>query len=238
MALAQTCADLIKEEVDIVEELPLLYITNIMTEFWEKNFIEKQEMWGFEPSHSALLAKDFFIQKAVKNVLVPGIGYGRNAQVFIENGMTVTGIEISETAIEMARKHYGTDMKIYHGSVLDMPFDTKEYDGIFCYALIHLLSSKEREKLIRDCYHQLSDNGYMVFTAISKAASTYGKGKLISEDCYEVHPGVNIYFYDKETIRTDFAKAGLFEVTKINENQAFFLIKCRKVKSKSMFGQA
>ena len=79
-------------------------------EFWEKNFIEKQEMWGFEPSRSAVLAKDFFLQKAVKTVLIPGIGYGRNAQIFRENGMEVTGIEISKTAIEMAGKHYDPAM--------------------------------------------------------------------------------------------------------------------------------
>ena len=31
-----------------------------MTEFWEKNFIEKQTMWGFAPSESAIIAKDIF----------------------------------------------------------------------------------------------------------------------------------------------------------------------------------
>lgn len=50
--------------------------------FWESAFIEKQEMWGFEPSKSAVLTKDFFVQKSVKNILIPGIGYGRNAQIF------------------------------------------------------------------------------------------------------------------------------------------------------------
>src|SRR5882757_4331828 len=121
-------------------------------EFWEKSFIEKQEMWGFEPSKSAVLTKDFFLQKSVKTILIPGIGYGRNAQIFRDNGIAVTGIEISKTAIEMARTHYGSAMAIYHGSVTDMPFDKCEYDGIFCYALIHLLDTDEREKLIRDCY--------------------------------------------------------------------------------------
>lgn len=200
-----------------------------MTEFWEKNFIEKQEMWGLKPSHSALLAKDLFIENGVKNVLVPGIGYGRNAQVFIENGMTVTGIEISETAIEMAKKHYENDMTIHHGSVTDMPFDNNLYDGIFCYALIHLLDKKERRKLIKDCYNKLSDNGYMVFTAISKKALSYGKGKFISNNRYEIHEGAKIYFYDVESINVEFSQAGLFEVMEINENQSFFLIKCRKV---------
>ncbi|MDJ1482278.1 class I SAM-dependent methyltransferase [Cytophagaceae bacterium YF14B1] len=197
-------------------------------EFWEKNFIEKKEMWGFEPSQSALVTKDFFVEKSVKNILIPGIGYGRNAQVFRDNGITVTGIEISKTAIEMARKHYGTDMTIYHGSVTDMPFDNNLYDGIFCYALIHLLDSSEREKLIQDCYNQLTENGYMVFTAITKEAHTYGKGKFISKDRYEIFDGVNMFFYDRESIQAEFGQAGLVEITEVSENFPFFLITCQK----------
>nr|WP_255367014.1 class I SAM-dependent methyltransferase [Mucilaginibacter sp. OK268] len=142
--------------------------------------------------------------------------------------MAVTGIEISKTAIDMAKKHYGTDMTIYHGSVTDMPFDKYLYDGIFCYALIHLLDGSERQKLIRDCYHQLTENGYMVFTVISKAAPTYGQGKLLSKDRYEIFDGVNMFFYDRESINAEFSQAGLFEITEVTENYPFFLIKCRK----------
>jgi SAM-dependent methyltransferase len=198
------------------------------SEFWESAFNEKHEMWGFEPSKSALLTRDFFAQKSVKNILIPGIGYGRNAQIFVDNGIAVTGIEISKTAIEMAEKHYGTDMIIHHGSVTDMPFDDNKYDGIFCYALIHLLDSNERAKLIRDCYHQLSENGYMVFTVISKDAHTYGQGKFVSKDRYEIFGGVKMFFYDIESIHAAFDKTGLFEITEIIENYPFFLIKCRK----------
>lgn len=197
-------------------------------EFWESAFTEKKEMWGFEPSKSAVLTKDFFIQKSLKNILIPGIGYGRNAQIFKDNGIAVTGIEISKTAIDMARKHYGTDMVIHHGSVTAMPFDQYQYDGIFCYALIHLLDSSEREKLILDCYNQLSENGYMVFTAISKEARTYGTGKFISKDRYEIFDGVKMFFYDRESISAEFNNYGLFDITEISENQPFFLIKCKK----------
>lgn len=69
-------------------------------EFWESAFNEKGEMWGFEPANSAIVTKDFFLEKSVKNILIPGIGYGRNAKVFCDAGMKVTGIEISQTAIE------------------------------------------------------------------------------------------------------------------------------------------
>ena len=88
---------------------------NQKPEFWEAAFNEKKEMWGFEPANSAVLTRDFFVEKSVKNILVPGIGYGRNAQIFADAGMTVTGIEISATAITMARKHYGTGITIHYG---------------------------------------------------------------------------------------------------------------------------
>lgn len=199
-----------------------------MTEFWEEAFKDKQEMWGLKPAKSTVLTKDFFVEHKIRNVLIPGIGYGRNAQIFIDNGITVTGIEISRTAIDLAQKHFGKDLKIYHGSVTEMPFDNNLYDGIFCYGLIYLLDEDERKKLIQDCFNQLKENGFMVFTAITKDAETYGQGKLVSKDQFEMFGGVKIFFYDKETIEAEFGNSGLFEVTEVVENYPFPLIKCRK----------
>ncbi len=201
-----------------------------MAEFWEQNFIDKKEMWGFEPARSAVLTKNFFIEKGLKNILIPGIGYGRNAHIFRESGMTVTGIEISKTAIELARKNYGADMTIYHGSVTDMPFDKKQYDGIFCYALIHLMDSNERTKLISNCYSQLVENGYMVFAVVAKKAHIYGQGKFISKDRFEIFGGVKMFFYDRESVHKEFGKTGLVEITEVDDVYPFFLIKCRKEK--------
>jgi SAM-dependent methyltransferase len=199
-----------------------------MTEFWEEAFKDKQEMWGLKPATSTVLTKDFFIEHKVRNVLIPGIGYGRNAQIFLDNGMSVTGIEISQTAINLARKHFGDDLKIYHGSVTAMPFDNNLYDGIFCYGLIYLLDKEERAKLIRDCFNQLAENGFMVFTAITKDAQTYGQGTPISKDRFEMFGGVKIFFYDRETIEEEFGPTGLFEIAEVTENYPFYLIKCQK----------
>ncbi len=207
-----------------------------MTELWESSFQANQMMWGFEPSDSAIKTKDFFLEKNVKEILIPGIGYGRNAKVFLDNGINVTGIEISKTAIELARQN-GLNMDIFHGSVGEMPFDDKLYDGLFCYALIHLLNEREREKFIQDCYNQLKPNGYMIFTAISKDAPMYGKGKKLGKDYFEITEGIKMFFYDSNTIKQEFGKYGLVEFTEIiephknNEKKPpfkFLMIKCQK----------
>ncbi|MCW8935576.1 MAG: methyltransferase domain-containing protein [Gammaproteobacteria bacterium] len=201
-----------------------------MREFWEETFKDNQELWGFEPSRSTVLTNDFFVEHNVKNVLIPGIGYGRNAQIFRDNGMTVSGIEISQTAIDLAHKHFGDDLTIHHGSVTEMPFDKSFYDGIYCYALIHLLDKNERKKLIRDCYNQLSDNGYMVFATVTKKAQIYAQGSCIGTDRFELFGGLKMFFYDMQTIQQEFGKAGLFEILEVNDIYPFYLIKCKKNK--------
>lgn len=60
-----------------------------MTEFWEQAFKDKQEMWGLEPARSTILTKDFFVEHKIRNVLIPGIGYARNAQIFLDSGISV-----------------------------------------------------------------------------------------------------------------------------------------------------
>jgi SAM-dependent methyltransferase len=188
-----------------------------MTEFWETAFLEKHLMWGLDPSASAIFARDYFARRGVKEVLIPGVGYGRNAKAFLDQGMSVTGIEISATAIALARSQLGLRIPIHHGSVSDMPFDRFQYDGVFCYGLIYLLDADGRAKLIRDCYQQLTLGGHMIFTVISKDAPMYGQGARLGDDRYERLPGLKMFFYDSASVESEFGSHGLIEFSRIDE---------------------
>lgn len=185
-------------------------------------------MWGSSPASAALVSAKAFDKAGFRKILIPGIGYGRNAEPFLEKGMEVTGIEISGTAVALAKGHYHESLKIYHGSVADMPFDDNRYDGIFAHALINLLDQDERAKLIADCYNQLGEKGLMIFTAITKQASTYGYGNPAGKDRFEQFGGVKIFFYDLNSIQKEFKAFGLIAVQEIWENYPFYLIQCKK----------
>jgi predicted TPR repeat methyltransferase len=188
-----------------------------MTEFWESNFREIETMWGFKPADSAISTSEFFKNNNIRNILIPGVGYGRNAKVFLDNNILVTGIEISETAIKLAKEKNNLDFIIHHGSVTKMPFDKNIYDGIYCYALIHLLNKYERKQLIRSCFNQLQTNGYMIFVAVSKNANMYGNGRLISKDRFKIMNGLKVFFYDLDTAVQEFKDFGLVEVKEFDE---------------------
>jgi len=188
-----------------------------MGEFWEDAFASKQVMWGRGPTRSALLARDRLLRAGAKDVLVPGVGYGRNAKVLVDAGMSVTGIEISQTAIALARSQLGLDIPIHHGSVTDMPFDDKQYDAVFCFGLLYLLDASARAGVLRACYRQLRLGGHMIFSVISKRAPMYGQGEKLAEDWYRMPYGVELFFYDDASIEREFGPYGLREHSEIDE---------------------
>jgi len=183
--------------------------------YW-KNVFSEGAIWGFEPCNSALYIADFFKRHGMKNVLIPGIGYARNATPFLDKNFCVEGIEISETAIEIAKEN-GCNSTIHHGSVLDMPFNDTKYDGIFCYSLVHLFDEDERHKIIKSCYNQLNNNGYMFFVVVSKQAEMYGKGRLLSKNRFEITKGLKVFFYDNSSVFHEFIYFGLVEFHEFNE---------------------
>lgn len=208
-----------------------------MSEFWDEMFRKIGSVWTFEPANSALQTSDLFASEKIRNVLIPGIGFGRNAKPFLEKEMDVTGVEISKTAIRLAREN-GLNFPIHHGSVAEMPFDDSVYDGIYCYALIHLLNQNERRKFLKNCSDQLRDGGLMVFITVSKSyTKLFKNGKPVSKDRFRTQNGLDVFFYDPETIVREFGRFGLVEYTEIEEPvkhmpneepMTFWMVVCRK----------
>ena len=70
------------------------------------------------------------ITEDVKNILIPGIGYGRNSQIFRDNGILVTGIEISNVVVNnevISKPEYRLLLKASITN-LQKEFDRLEWD--------------------------------------------------------------------------------------------------------------
>ena len=186
-------------------------------EFWEKAFSSNARMWGEKATDNAYQVLEILKQHQVQNMLIPGFGYGRNAQVFHEAGIEVSGIEISETAIARARKHFKNDTTIHHGSVEQMPFDEKKYQAIYSYSLIHLLSKAERRRFIAMCHEQLEPGGIMVTVGLSTEDIRFGQGEYLGENTFRSHHGLKLFFYDQEAVQAEFADYGIIEQKIIHE---------------------
>lgn len=184
-------------------------------EFWDLQYNKIGTEWGFEPSDSAITASKIFNEKGYNEVLIPGIGYGRNISPFTDKGMYVSGIEISGEAIKlMHRTDFVRD--IHEGSVLDMPFSNAKYDAVFSYALLHLFDYYDRRKIISACYNQLSEGGMMIFS-VSSFDDKMNKGRQIGRNRYLLPNKMKVFYFDDRSIQREFSKFGLTKIMDIEE---------------------
>ncbi|MHA1239886.1 MAG: class I SAM-dependent methyltransferase, partial [Promethearchaeota archaeon] len=102
-------------------------------EYWENRFLDGGKIWGEIPSKTTIHALKLFKRYGVSKILVPGAGYGRNTKLFTDANLEVVAIEVSKSAINIA-KSFNPKTQFFQGSVFDMPFDDEKYDAIYsCY---------------------------------------------------------------------------------------------------------
>lgn len=184
-----------------------------------------------EPCKSALMARDKFLDLNIHGVLIPGAGYGRNARLFADSGFEVTGIEISGRAIEIAREN-NINIKYYHGSILDMPFDTLIYDSIFCFNVLHLFPACERKKVIDRLNKQLRKGGYGFFVVMSEFEDSFGKGEELESNTFEPRKGKPVHYFTDSDLKDHFQGFHIIETGIIEEPETHggeHIHKCRYI---------
>jgi len=181
-----------------------------MNTFWEERFREEGKIWGDDPSRTAPYAINLFKKAGVHDVLIPGSGYGRNAMAFAQSGFEVTGIEISDKALALARQG-SPEIRYHRGSILDMPFDDSMYDGIYCFNVLHLFRKLERVVFLQRCREQLKDGGVMFFVVFSDREPSYGTGRMVEENTFESKPGRDVHYYSAEDLVSEFRGLEILE---------------------------
>jgi len=188
-----------------------------MNAFWEERYREEGKIWGDTPSRTARYAIGLFKKNGVHSVLVPGSGYGRNARAFARAGFDVAGIEISATAVSLARQE-SPHVRYYEGSVLDMPFDTVVYDAVYGFNVLHLFRKNDRAVFLQRCRDQLKKGGLLFFVVFSDKEPSFGTGRMVEENTFESRPGREVHYYSKEDLISGFSgctilEAGMMEDT-------------------------
>ena len=71
---------------------------------WDEVFSNEPAFFGEEPSGFARVSLELFRKEGVRSVLELGCGQGRDTFLFAGNGLEVTALDYSETAISAVRE--------------------------------------------------------------------------------------------------------------------------------------
>ncbi|MHA2036368.1 MAG: class I SAM-dependent methyltransferase [Promethearchaeota archaeon] len=186
--------------------------------YWNNRFSIEGKIWGELPSKSALYALEQFKNYKIKNILIPGSGYGRHTKFFSQNKYTVVGIEISKIAYEMALK-FDPQTNFINDSVMNVGFIEETFDAIFCFNTLHLFMKNERHSFLEKCYYKLKRNGLVFFTVFSEKELSIGKGKELEYNTYESKKGRPTHYFTEEDLNTHFKDYVILETGIIDEKE-------------------
>ena len=106
-------------------------------------------------------------------VLDVGCGNGLNLSMFADEGMEVTGIDISQRMLRVARETCPTATLI-HADFLSHPFQPGSFHGVFAKASIHLFPMPDALRLLAKTYALLLPGGVFYVTTTVESAPSEG----------------------------------------------------------------
>ena len=133
-----------------------------------------------------------YLKKETK-LLDLACGTGSFLMLAYNNGISCYGLDLSETAIEIAKEkakinHFNINYKV--SDMTNFSYDTK-FDIITCFFdSINFLDSKGKiNKLLNNVYKYLKDDGYFIFDIFSKYMfNEYVKNSLINDyDTFKIN---------------------------------------------------
>ena len=97
-----------------------------------------------------------------KRILLLGCGTAEESTLLSEyNPKKITGIDISEKSIAIAKKSY-PNCNFYVGDMLNLPFKENEFDFIFSSLAISHVADKD--KVFKELYRVLDNGGELLFS--------------------------------------------------------------------------
>jgi len=109
-----------------------------------------------------------------------GTGPATQAHKLAERGFDVTGTDISEDAILLAKQAY-TAIEFIQDDILKTKL-TKKFDFIFDKGCFHVIDEDKREVYVKNVFNLLNDSGLLFLKCFSDKMPETGKGPhLISE---------------------------------------------------------
>jgi SAM-dependent methyltransferase len=174
---------------------------------WDEVFAKDPAFFGEEPSEFANVSLNLFQKEGVRSVLELGCGQGRDTFLFARNGLEVTALDYSETAIAAVSekaKRVGLSFPIRaqtHDLREPLPFPDKSFDACYSHMLLCMeLSTAEIAFILHEIHRILKPGGLAVYSVRSSFDKHFRAGTHLCEDIYDIG-GFVVHFFTEEKIK-------------------------------------
>jgi len=177
------------------------------SQYWEKNFLSKPEMFGLEPSEAAINTLKIFKEQNIEKIVELGAGLGRDSIFFAKNLIHVSALDYSFAAIKTINKKASENKlsNFISAKIFDvrkkLPFKDNSIEACFSHMLYCMaLSTTELKYLNNEICRILKPEGFNIYTVRHTGDGDYKNGTHIGENLYE-NDGFIVHFFSEEKVK-------------------------------------
>ncbi len=111
-------------------------------------------------------------------VLEVGCGTGTNLALFAEAGCEVSGIDLSPSMLELAKKKLGDRADLHLGDASAMPFDDGAFDLVVGFLTLHEMPTEVRGPVVSEMARVAGPDGRLLFIDFHHGPYQFPKGWL------------------------------------------------------------
>jgi SAM-dependent methyltransferase len=142
-------------------------------------FFRDLDQYHFEKLHHLLRLVDFDAWRG-KQVLEVGCGAGTDLARFARGGAIVTGVDLSASAIELARTNFdqqGLQGVLQEADGERLPFGENTFDLVYAHGVVQY--TPDGERLVEECRRVLKPGGEAVFQVYNRVSWLNALSKLM-----------------------------------------------------------
>jgi len=123
-------------------------------------------------------------------VLDLGCGAGRHTVCLAENGFDVIGVDVSKSALriakEWARKENLEEVSLVQATMTSIPFRDNQFDAVISVSVIHHAVKRDIEATVDEVYRILKRNGTLLANLASANDPRHGQGEMVEPSTFRI----------------------------------------------------
>jgi SAM-dependent methyltransferase len=151
-----------------------------------------------------------------------GCGNGKSSAHLREHGCVVTGIDISETAVNICRERL-PDALFLPADAACLPFPDQAFDLVLLVHVLEHLGAPDRTKAIEEAWRVLVEGGTLYIQSFSVRDLRNGKGERIGDNSYRRGNGINYHYFDETEILSLVPSGCQFDLEEVSDPVRFGL---------------
>ena len=174
---------------------------------WEKEYRTGRGRWRGTTNFQLDLPEG-------SRVLEAGCGNGKHLSALLGKGYDVYAIDISPSAVKLARERaefHKAKANISIGDVCDLDFDDAYFDAVFAFHVVGHLAEEDRPKAAAEAFRVLKKGGKCHFRGFERADLRYGKGEEVERDTFRRGTNVWVHYFSADEAKRLFEGAGFRE---------------------------